>query len=111
MSESIRDGKTTYAVSDLSIPGLRHFVYKSRPHVQVTMPEYEEPYDEENEKRRFVCLNIMSLYLDSTPFPQIDHALSDSPRQHTRQVRSREYAEVAVHTNGARGGYGLGKHV
>ena len=54
LTSSIKEGGTTYSVSDLSIPGLRHFLYKSRPHVQVTMPEFEEPYDDLNEKRRFV---------------------------------------------------------
>ncbi|THH30723.1 hypothetical protein EUX98_g3458 [Antrodiella citrinella] len=56
MTDAIQNGKTTYLVSDLSIPGLRHFVYKSRPHVQVTMPEYEDPYDDQNEKRRLITL-------------------------------------------------------
>lgn len=64
MIDSIQNGKTTYTVSDLSIPGLRHFVYKSRPHVQVTMPEYEDPYDNQNEKRRSVdiALLVFSIY-------------------------------------------------
>ncbi|TCD70523.1 Vacuolar fusion protein mon1 [Steccherinum ochraceum] len=56
MAESIRNGKTTYLVSDLSIPGLRHFVYKSRPNVQITLPEFEDPYDDDNEKRRLITL-------------------------------------------------------
>lgn len=47
-------GETEYSVADLGVPGLRHFVYKSRPHVQVTMPLFEDPYDEPNEKRRSV---------------------------------------------------------
>lgn len=54
LASSIKEGGTTYSVSDLSIPGLRHFLYKSRPHVQVTMPEFEDPYDDLNEKRRSV---------------------------------------------------------
>lgn len=45
-------GETEYTVADLGVPGLRHFVYKSRPHVQVTMPLFEDPYDDPNEKRR-----------------------------------------------------------
>ncbi|KAH8104565.1 trafficking protein Mon1-domain-containing protein [Cristinia sonorae] len=56
MTDAMHKGKTTYTVSDLSIPGLRHFVYKSRPHVQVTMPEYDEPYNDNNEKRRLITL-------------------------------------------------------
>ena len=41
-----------YSVSELGIPGLRHFVYKSRAHVQVTVPEFEDPYDDLQERRR-----------------------------------------------------------
>ena len=39
-------------MADLSIPGLRHFIYKSRAHVQITAPIYEEPYDDIKERRR-----------------------------------------------------------
>ncbi|KAK7690019.1 hypothetical protein QCA50_006663 [Cerrena zonata] len=56
MSDAIIKGKTTYSVSNLGIPGLRHFLYKSRSHVQITMPEFEDPYDDLNERRRLVTL-------------------------------------------------------
>ncbi|KAH9179232.1 DUF254-domain-containing protein [Lactarius sanguifluus] len=52
IEKAIRNGSTEYSVSDLSIPGLRHFIYKSRAHVQTTAPIYEEPYDDINERRR-----------------------------------------------------------
>ena len=52
IEKAIRNGLTEYSVSDLSIPGLRHFIYKSRAHVQITAPTYEEPYDDINERRR-----------------------------------------------------------
>ena len=52
ISDAIRSGSTEYSVSELSIPGLRHFVYKSRQHVQITVPTFEEPYDNLHEKRR-----------------------------------------------------------
>ena len=42
---AITKGTTEYSVGDLSIPGLRHFLFKSRPQVQVTAPKYEEPYE------------------------------------------------------------------
>lgn len=42
-----------YTVGELGIPGLRHFVYKSRAHVQVTVPVYEDPYDSQEERRRW----------------------------------------------------------
>lgn len=51
---AISNGATEYAVGDLSIPGLRHFLYKSRPHVQITAPVFEEPYDDLDERRRCV---------------------------------------------------------
>ncbi|KAI0061695.1 DUF254-domain-containing protein [Artomyces pyxidatus] len=56
ITSAIRNGTTEYAVADLSIPGLRHFIYKSRAHVQITAPIYEEPYDDINERRRLITL-------------------------------------------------------
>jgi len=56
LSAAVRGGATEYGVAELGIPGVRHFVYKSRAHVQVTAPEYEEPYDDVNERRRLVTL-------------------------------------------------------
>ncbi|CAA7261420.1 unnamed protein product [Cyclocybe aegerita] len=46
-----------YSVSELGIPGLRHFVYKSRTQVQITLPTFEDPYDQTNARKR-----IMTLY-------------------------------------------------
>lgn len=43
-----------YSVAELSVPGLRHFVYKSRAHVQVTVPRWEEPYEAAGARRRCV---------------------------------------------------------
>jgi vacuolar fusion protein MON1 len=47
-----REGPTEYTVSELGIPGLWHFVYKSRAQVQVTLPIFEDPYDDVNARRR-----------------------------------------------------------
>jgi len=52
ISNAIRSGDSTYSVSELGIPGLRHFLYKSRSHVQVTGSEFEEPYEDLQERRR-----------------------------------------------------------
>ena len=41
-----------YGAETLGIPGLRHFVYKSRAHVQVTHPVWGERYGEEVDRRR-----------------------------------------------------------
>jgi len=54
IAESIRVSE--YSVSDMGIPGLRHFVYKSRQHVQITSPKWEEPYNDINERRRLITL-------------------------------------------------------
>ena len=54
ITDAMDSGKGQYSVSQLGIPGLRHFVYKSRPHVQITFPIFEDPYDTADEKRRFV---------------------------------------------------------
>ncbi|KAF7314479.1 hypothetical protein MKEN_00920900 [Mycena kentingensis (nom. inval.)] len=53
---AFRGGQTEYSVSELGIPGLRHFLYKSRAQVQVTMPAWEEPYDSVDERRRLTTL-------------------------------------------------------
>lgn len=41
-----------YGVEALNVPGLRHFVYKSRVHVQITHPSWGERYAEEDARRR-----------------------------------------------------------
>ncbi|KAI0725621.1 trafficking protein Mon1-domain-containing protein [Fomitopsis betulina] len=56
LSDAVDRGDTEYSVADLGIPGLLHFVYKSRAHVQVTLPLFEDPYDDVNEKRRLITL-------------------------------------------------------
>ncbi|KAI0269832.1 trafficking protein Mon1-domain-containing protein [Gloeopeniophorella convolvens] len=56
MAKAIRSRSTEYSVADLSIPGLRHFIYKTRAHVQITSPTYEDPYDDVKEQRRLITL-------------------------------------------------------
>lgn len=56
LARAVESGKTSYFASQLGIPGLRHFVYKSRSHVQITLPAFEEPYDTLDAKRRIVTL-------------------------------------------------------
>lgn len=48
--------QTRYSVADLGIPGLRHFVYKSRSQVQVAVPIFEDPYDNLEDHRRLITL-------------------------------------------------------
>ncbi|KAG6887771.1 hypothetical protein C0995_012885 [Termitomyces sp. Mi166 len=48
--------QTEYSVGDLGIPGLRHFVYKSRSQVQITTPSFEDPYDSVENRRRLIIL-------------------------------------------------------
>lgn len=59
LERAIREDVTEYEVSTLGIPGLRHFVYKSRPHVQVTHPTWGEDYEEETARRRYVLLPVL----------------------------------------------------
>ncbi|KAF9241172.1 trafficking protein Mon1-domain-containing protein [Melanogaster broomeanus] len=54
ISDTIDSGQAEYSVSQLGVPGLRHFVYKSRPHVQITFPVFEDPYNELEERRRII---------------------------------------------------------
>lgn len=56
ITDAMESGKTHYSVSQLAIPGLRHFVYKSRPHVQITFPIFEDPYDSRDEIRRIITM-------------------------------------------------------
>jgi hypothetical protein len=48
--------QTEYSVSELGIPGLRHFVYKSRIQVQITLPIFEDPYDQPEARKRIATL-------------------------------------------------------
>jgi hypothetical protein len=45
--------QAAYGVTELGIPGLRHFVYKSKLHIQLTMPEFEDQYQIEEEQERY----------------------------------------------------------
>lgn len=65
LNRSVRNGSTEYDVSVLGIPGLLHFVYKSRPHVQVTHPTWGDDYSDEMARRRYVSVN--SIYKNNKP--------------------------------------------
>ncbi|KAF8073683.1 trafficking protein Mon1-domain-containing protein [Lyophyllum atratum] len=56
ITDACLSGQTQYSVADLGIPGLRHFVYKSRSQVQVTAPTFEDPYDSLEDQRRLMTL-------------------------------------------------------
>lgn len=43
-----------FSVGDTGIPGLRHFLYKSRVNVQFTMPELTEPYATTSARKRLL---------------------------------------------------------
>ncbi|KAF8526160.1 vacuolar fusion protein MON1 [Gautieria morchelliformis] len=45
-----------YGCSELGIPGLRHFLYKSRVHVQVTSPTWDEEYQSQDDQRRLITI-------------------------------------------------------
>jgi vacuolar fusion protein MON1 len=56
IASHLRSGTAEYSVGALSVPGLRHFMYKSRSHVQLTCPRWEDPYEDMNDRRRVVTL-------------------------------------------------------
>ncbi|KAJ6585164.1 vacuolar fusion protein MON1 [Mycena capillaripes] len=56
IANAFRSGQTEYSVAELGIPGLRHFLYKSRAQVQITCPTFEDPYDNVDERRRLTTL-------------------------------------------------------
>ncbi|KAJ6525298.1 trafficking protein Mon1-domain-containing protein [Mycena vulgaris] len=56
IASAFRSGQTEYSVAELGIPGLRHFLYKSRAQVQITCPTFEDPYDSIDERRRLTTL-------------------------------------------------------
>ncbi|CAH1784209.1 unnamed protein product [Owenia fusiformis] len=56
--EAIREALTkyTYSISQVGIPDLRHFMYKSRSTAQFTSPELESPYHTASEQERIFGL-------------------------------------------------------
>ncbi|KIJ54397.1 hypothetical protein M422DRAFT_154257 [Sphaerobolus stellatus SS14] len=47
---------SSYSCSELGIPGLRHFVYKSRVHVQATSPVWDDEYSSSDDQKRLITL-------------------------------------------------------
>ncbi|CAG8520654.1 44309_t:CDS:10 [Gigaspora margarita] len=45
-----------YSIADIGVPGLRHFIYKSRTHVQYTSPAFVAPYGDPREKQKLFKL-------------------------------------------------------
>ncbi|KAH8113567.1 vacuolar fusion protein MON1, partial [Phellopilus nigrolimitatus] len=56
IERAVRRGHTEYGVHALDVPGLRHFVYKSRAHVQVTHPLWGDEYADGEAQRRLITL-------------------------------------------------------
>ena len=54
MLDSIQ--RAQYTLSDIGIADLRHFLYKSKNSSQYTSPEYQAPYDTEDERQRLFSL-------------------------------------------------------
>lgn len=61
--EAFKSGRTEYSVSELGIPGLRHFVYKSRTQVQITLPIFEDPFHQATERKRSGLLYSATFFL------------------------------------------------
>ncbi|CAG8553382.1 9388_t:CDS:10, partial [Ambispora gerdemannii] len=45
-----------YSIADVGVPGLRHFIYKTKQHVQYTSSEFARPYNTPREKRKLFKL-------------------------------------------------------
>lgn len=56
LTKAVLSRQCVYTVAEVGVPGLRHFVYKSRSQVQITLPTFEDPYNGMNEKRRLITL-------------------------------------------------------
>ncbi|EJC99059.1 DUF254-domain-containing protein, partial [Fomitiporia mediterranea MF3/22] len=56
LERSIQRGHSEYEAAAIGVPGLRHFVYKSRAHVQVTHPEWSDEYSDPEARRRLITL-------------------------------------------------------
>jgi hypothetical protein len=54
--------QSEYTTAELGVAGLRHFVYKSKLHLQLTMPAFEDPYDNPTDKQRY-CSHDLSIYV------------------------------------------------
>lgn len=109
VSTAIRSGDSTYSVSELGIPGLRHFFYKSRPHVQVTGPEFEEPYEDLQERRR--CGRRSRGFAHVLIVVQVDYTLPTHSRRFARKVWARKDTEVTVLEDGEGGCPWMGTHI
>jgi vacuolar fusion protein MON1 len=48
--------QSAYSISELKIPGVRHFIYKSKLYIQLTMPTFEDSYQSEEEQERWGSL-------------------------------------------------------
>lgn len=76
VDRAIRRGHSEYDASGLGVPGLRHFIYKSRAHVQVTHPEWGEDYADPEARRRYAILFIKRIFSDQ-PMIQTHYTISN----------------------------------
>lgn len=89
--------QTEYSVSGLGIPGLRHFVYKSRIQVQITQPIFEDPYDQPEARKRSAFFLYLSLCFILLTGQQDRDAVPDLARLDPRQVGTASRLEVAIY--------------
>ncbi|POY73088.1 hypothetical protein BMF94_3926 [Rhodotorula taiwanensis] len=63
-SISMARAHQAYSLGEVAVPGLRHFVYKDRERVQVTMPRWEGEYDiaEHGDEAERARMRLMTLY-------------------------------------------------
>ncbi|SCV72231.1 BQ2448_4925 [Microbotryum intermedium] len=53
-----------YSLMDLAVPGLRHFLYKARPYVQITNPVWEGEYETDRNRVRYAEAKFEGLLLE-----------------------------------------------
>ena len=54
LQESIRNAE--YSVDDVGVPGIRHFMYKSKVNIQYTQSLFGEPYNRSSEEQTRIYL-------------------------------------------------------
>ncbi|GAA5845470.1 hypothetical protein JCM11251_003394 [Rhodosporidiobolus azoricus] len=71
-----------YSLGELALPGLRHFLYKSRALVQVTRPGWEGEYkDEEGEGRKRLITLYQTVHDVLHPRPAVAGSVARQPAQ------------------------------
>lgn len=80
--------RQSYRCGELAVAGLRHFVYKARPLVQVTAPTWDAEYEAEADRQRIVTLYQRAI--------DLLHPRSNTGRQPAKLVLLRSEHEAVL---------------